>query len=671
MTAAFRCTLRELSAASDDEILGRLTSAASDSGFAIHYHKQTEAWQEEIRFARRFASECTDRVADAAHWTALFEFEIPRRGKRPDIVLLADDVIFVLEFKFGSKDFSGGGDWQVVSYGLDLRDFHFGSAGRIICPILIATLADSKLLAQSATASGSLVRPITKLGDANGEMTAAHVCEQYKCLHRSGAEQIDAVAWEESAYRPTPTIIEAAQSLFSGHSVAEISHAFATNLDETSAELIRAIERAHSCGERVICFVTGLPGAGKTLAGLNAVHNPSLRASGRPAGVFLSGNGPLVKIVREALTRDQQRAGHNRQAAARLVSTFIGNVHRFIKDYGLQDTSKAPYENAIVFDEAQRAWDGKQVLAEHGAEWSEPSLVLDIMERAPEWCAVVALVGGGQEINRGEAGLEEWGRALNARNTPWRVVASPEVLSGGEAVAGHKLFEASKNHLLSLDPIAALHLKASVRSPRDRMLGVWVNDLLFPSEFTNAAAHEPRSNEYPIVLTRQLDVAREWLRERSDGLQRAGLLASSGALRLRYHGIEVTSGFRKGYSYADWFLGSPDDSRSSSFLEVAATEFECQGLEVDWSGICWGGDAVISPNDRSWKCRKFRGTKWQNVRDPVQIRYTLNKYRVLLTRARKGMVIWVPKGDLNDPTRDPELFDATADYLVSCGIEPL
>jgi hypothetical protein len=673
VTAAFRCRFRDLPAFSGKDILADLVENAARSPFATHYHKQTDAWQFEIQFLRQFAQRCADEIPSAANWSLLLEFEIPRRGKRPDVVLLADDVIFILEFKVGTDQFGGGGPWQVLSYALDLRDFHRASQGRTIVPILVAThAAESDVSATQKCCDSEFVRPVIKIADLHGDRAAEFVCREYRRRHDPEASPIDPTDWEDASYRPTPTIIEAAQTLFSGHSVSDISHAFATNLDKTSQQLIAAIEAAQAQRERVICFVTGLPGAGKTLAGLNAVHDPSIRQQGRPAGVFLSGNGPLVKIVREALIRDRQRNGHGRDDSQRTVATFIDNVHRFIDTYGIKRPNDAPYENAVVFDEAQRAWNAAEVARQHAIERSEPDLVLDIMERAPEWSAIIALVGGGQEIHRGEAGLEEWGRALNARTKSWKVLASPEVLKRGEAVAGHCLFETSPAAHLAVAPSEFLHLQSCVRSPRARALGTWVNALLFQRSprFTERAASdiEPPNAEFPIVLTRELHTAREWLKQNADGSQRAGLLASSGALRLRHHGIEVSTGFRQGYSFEDWFLSDSSDCRSSIWLEVAATEFECQGLELDWAGVCWGGDVAISPQTGAWLCRKFVGKKWQFVRKPQDVRYALNKYRVLLTRARSGMVIWVPRGDSDDPTREPDLLNATAEYLQSRGI---
>lgn len=382
--------------------------------------------------------------------------------------------------------------------------------------------------------------------------------------------------------------------------------------------------------------------------------------------------------------------------AKRTVTTFIQNVHGFIKSYGIDDGAAVLYENAIVFDEAQRAWDADAVAKKHKLEISEPEMVLEIMERAPGWAAIIALVGGGQEINQGEAGLAEWGRALRSRRVPWHVYASPAVLEGDDSVAGQVLFapdvsdstrsdvaassgtavsrlnlgEAAKDSRfapLNVARVPALHLDVSVRSPRARRISQWVNRLLIGDLNTAPHISEP-GPEFPVAMTRSLDRARQWLRQQSEGIQNVGLLASSGALRLRSHGLELSTGFRHGYSYEHWFLAGAEDSRSSSWLEVAATEFECQGLELDWTGVCWGGDFLYSSVKFVWLPRRFRGTKWQKVNQDAEAQYVLNKYRVLLTRARRGMILWVPHGTEGDRTQEPELFDATANLLISAGV---
>lgn len=668
MGAAFCCRLDEFDASNALEKLGALTASASSARFVKLYTNQTTAWQDQLEVVGDTVKLLRQQLHESAHWHLLFEFDIPRRGKRPDAILIADELVFVIEFKIGQQRFECGDIWQTLSYALDLRDFHSESEGRQIVPILVATEAPASAgECMHRDDRHSPVKSVMRVGQDSAARLAESIARSYRKLHDGSVEPIDCRRWESAPYRPSPTIIEAAERLFGGHSVSNISHTFATNLEKTSAVLLEAIQRAQLDGRRIICFVTGIPGAGKTLAGLNAVHNPALRGDGRPSAVFLSGNGPLVSVVREALVRDRQRAGLPRGEAKRTVSTFISNVHGFIETYGLSGTPHPPHECAIVFDEAQRAWDAVAVEKKHGIARSEPELILEIMERSPNWAAVVALVGGGQEIHKGEAGLEEWARAIRSRRDPWTVLASPEALRAGPSLAGHRLnLDDALNHLQVIE-MSDLHLNSSVRSPRARRIGEWVNALVgddpsVPHPTIDASA------EFPIFLTRNLATARDWLRERADGDQRCGLLASSGAVRLRADGIELSSGFRRAFPYEEWFLSGREDTRSSLRLEVAATEFECQGLELDWCGLCWGGDFVRNLDNSKWMCRAFRGTKWQIVRQARQSRYIANKYRVLLTRARRGMVICIPKGELSDPTRAPNEFDAIADFLIGFGV---
>ncbi len=337
MSAAFRCRLADYDTSTALEKLGALIAEAAKLGFSTHYTNQTAAWQLELKFLERLTRETLRRIPASREWSLLFEFEIPRRGKRPDIVLIADDLIFVIEFKVGSASFASADEWQTLSYALDLRDFHSGSSGRRIIPVLVAT--ESETVRGSASLGSSvadgLVFNVQHSADNEGRSTAGFICDIYDQWHDPSVAEIDVYDWDTAPYRPAPTIIEAAESLFAGHSVADISHAFAQNLDVTCNELLCAIERAQNQGRRLICFVTGIPGAGKTLAGLNTVHNPAMHAQGRAAAVFLSGNGPLVKIVRAALIRDRRRAGMDARAAGRTVTTFIDNVHRFIHNYGI------------------------------------------------------------------------------------------------------------------------------------------------------------------------------------------------------------------------------------------------------------------------------------------------------------------------------------------------
>jgi hypothetical protein len=504
---------------------------------------------------------------------------------------------------------------------------------------------------------------------ANAFDIASILLAAFEAEHRSGSPPINPAAWDNSPYRPVPTIIEAAEALFAGHNVCEIahSHAGAINLTATSHRLIEIIQDAQRRSEKVICLVTGVPGAGKTLAGLNVVHNPALRHEGRPAGVFLSGNGPLVKIVSAAIARDHKRRLRE-SGGERTVGAFIQNVHLFVRE-GMEKADKPPVEKVVVFDEAQRAWNTDQNRKKNGLEISEPETMLSIMNRHQDWAVLIALVGGGQEIHNGEAGLSEWGRTLREKFATWKVAVSPKALERDASNAGHRLFADGNPGNLTVQTEPSLHLEVNLRSFRARRFAEWV-DAALAGDAAKAFAIAPDLRDFPFGLTRSLPTARVWLREHTRGQQRAGLIASSGALRLRADGLELSSGFRQGNRdmFVHWFLAHPPDVRSSNQLEVAASEFECQGLELDWIGLCWGGDFSFDTPSGGWAYRNFAGSHWGNLKNEIDRRYLLNTYRVLLTRARRGLIIWIPQGEISDETRLPSWFDSTANYLIRCGV---
>jgi len=666
MPAFYRATLAEFLAEDPKRILGLLTVGSGDSGFAELKHRQTKAWQREIEILKQTAVFLIAEESARGQWPLLLEYPIPRRDSRIDAVLLAADIIFCIEFKTEDKRHSQQTDQQAEDYALDLRDFHEQSRGRCIVPIAVAVKAQSQVSVAKPEDWTDAVRPVSR---ANSSDLASLLSEACLAESTPTALVIDGATWDLSAYRPVPTIVEAAEALYAGHNVREIahSHAGAINLTLTSDKLVEIVERAQREHLKIACFVTGVPGAGKTLAGLNVVHSAALRKEGRPSPVFLSGNGPLVKIVSAAIARDFRR--RTRAASGeRTVSTFIQNVHSFVRE-ATEKPDQAPPERVVVFDEAQRAWDALQNAKKTGQEISEPETMLSIMDRHADWAVLIALVGGGQEIHNGEAGLAEWGRTLREKFPHWHVAVSPKALSGDTSVAGHRLFEDGNNGTLSIQPEPALHLDVCLRSFRAQRVSEWVDAVLI-CDAPKAAAIAADITEFPIVLTRSLDTARAWLREHTRGLRRCGLVASSGAVRLRPHGLELSSGFRQGNRdiYVHWFLAHPPDVRSSNQLEVAASEFECQGLELDWVGVCWGGDFTFDNPAGGWSFRSFSGSRWGEVGKEIDRRYALNTYRVLLTRAREGLVIWVPPGEITDPTRPSSWFDAAADYLLRCGL---
>ncbi len=640
MPAFYQAPVAQFLKHEEDFIIGR-QSTVTRQALTELTAEQLEAWRQQIAILRS-----TLGPHSATNWHLLLEYPIPRRGKRIDAVLLAEDLILVVEFKCGARKFDRGARIQVEDYCLDLRDFHRETRRRTLVPILVATNAEEQL-----PPSGGVFDSVAPIWLANAN-SLARVVEQVVTSYESpNRDRIDPSRWDDAEYAPTPTIVEAARVLYDGQNVREISrcHAGAENLTKTSAAVILAIQRARQEDRKLICFVTGVPGAGKTLAGLNIVHNRELHEGS--LGVFLSGNGPLVKVLSEALARDHcERTGQSIAESRRRVSTFIQNVHRFIDAHFT--SSAPPPDRVVVFDEAQRAWNREQSQRKFKRDRSEPEIMLDIMNRHGGWAVIVALVGSGQEINTGEAGLGEWGRALAGRFGHWNVLISPHV--------GEPLFEAPPSEICLVED-AALHLDVSLRSYKAQAVSEFVAHML-SQQIDKARSALASCAEFPIVMTRDLATARAWLKRRQRGSRRIGLIASSGGRRLRAHGLDV----RTELDVENWFLNGSSDVRSSYYLETPATEFGIQGLELDWTGLCWDIDLV--PHGRDWHIRSFKGTCWQTVRDATRRQYVLNKYRVLLTRAREGMVIWVPRGDAADGTRPASDYESVAEYLKSCGV---
>jgi len=462
-----------------------------------------------------------------------------------------------------------------------------------------------------------------------------------------------------------PTIVEAATMLFARNGVGDIAaaRANATNLTRTAEAIAGQIERARVDQAKTVVFVTGIPGAGKTLCGLNAVFGPA-RQDG---AAFLTGNTPLVEVLREALIRDAVVRGEcGRSEAQRRTKAALQNVHRFLEDNATAAT-KQPPERLIVFDEAQRAWD--EAKARVGTQnkrstltQSEPAHTLEIMGRREGWSVIVALIGNGQEINTGEAGLAEWGRVI-AANPAWRAAAAPRVLEASDAV---QRLASGPQAWLALDP--DLDLTVPIRSVRDSAGAGWVAAVL-DGDAAAARRIAADSRALPFLLTRDLVAMRQAMRALARGQRRAGLVRSAGARRLRADGLgaEVTVD-----EVPNWFLNSWPDIRASDALEAAATEYACQGLELDVVGVAWGGDFIRTGD--AWRARRFAGHRWQ--RAEAYAAFTRNTYRVLLTRARYETIIWVPRGSpADDPffdaTRPAAEMDAVAAFLQGCGAQLL
>ena len=631
-----------------EDNLNILGTLAKHHGYQTLEKSQQNAWERQITILKSQLAELTGYI--------YFEFSIPRMGKRVDNIVILGDKIFLLEFKIGSEQYDKHAIDQVIDYALDLRNFHEGSHCANLIPILIAEKAP--IFENNFQTAQNLDQAIL--------LNAQNLNEFFKPYDSSSL--MDVLAWEQSPYKPTPTIIEAAQALYQNHDVAEItrSDAGAKNLSATANCISNIIEQAKQGNKKAICFVTGVPGAGKTLAGLN-IANQRLKVAEDEHAVLLSGNGPLVQVLQEALARDSVIKNKiKKENALKATKAFIQNIHHFRDEY--LENSQAPTEKVVVFDEAQRAWNQHQTCkfmrqkrGRPDFNKSEPEFLIEVMNRHQDWCVIVCLIGGGQEINTGEAGLVAWMQALKSSYIDWQVHYSNLIVN-----QDNYLQDTAIKNWLSMTGVKQnhLHLATSVRSFRSEKVSAWVHALLDMDEQAKSLWKEIKSN-YPIVLTRDLQKAKAWVKAQAKGSERYGLVASSGARRLKALGVHV----KNEIDVANWFLNPKDDVRSSYFLEDVATEFDVQGLELDWVCLAWGENFYYQ--DNQWCYQSFKGYKWQNINTEEDKQFTKNAYRVLLTRARQGMVIWIPEGSENDNTRQKEFYDGTYQYLKSIGIDEL
>lgn len=707
----YHSTIRKFHKTHSDEIWATL----SQNSRLDDNVEQKDSWSHEIKYLKESLAGLDGQI--------FMEYSIPRLGKRADVVLLISGIVFVLEYKVGEKGFIRADIEQVWDYALDIKYFHDASHKLIIAPVLIATGAKEKSQTISRSSYDREVFEPLCCNDPSLRSVIDIIVDQY------GDGSINLDGWADSKFNPTPTIIQAATTLYrrkntKNKSIEDITRKTASvaSLQNTTDAVLSIVEESKQLSQKSICFVTGVPGAGKTLVGLNIAislfeESKDKKASeDRSLAVYLSGNGPLVKVLREALARDavEQRKAKNSKTkyskteAHKAVDSFIMDVYHH-RDYVMQMVKKPIEEGASlvvnekvsndngatwlhehvdIFDEAQRSWTYDQL-----SNWlsrkkgisnfpmSEPEFLTWGLDKKKDWAVIICLVGGGQEINTGEAGISTWLQAINEKFTDWHVYY-PDNLTEKEYADGRVVEQLSRLSDDHKHAHSKLHLKASMRSFRAENLSKFVKDLLDVNIDGAKTQFEKLKKDYPIVLTRNLDEAKEWLRNKARGTERYGLLVSSQAYRLRPLSIDV----RCKPDTVHWFLDDISDIRSSLFLEDVATEFDVQGLELDWTGIVWDGDmiydpahSVLSPKERKnsdltqddWTHRSFTGGKWQNIVSDYRRMYQINAYRVLLTRARQGMVICIPEGNDNrnidgeyqDPTRKPSFYDSTYEYL--------
>jgi len=649
----------------------------------------------------------------------IFEYDIPRLGKRIDVVFLLKGIVFCLEFKVGESKILENDVDQVLDYALDLKNFHKYSENKVIIPVLIATKYNkSSSFIQKSAYDDKVVNPLV-----TGEAGITNLISEVLNVYPDESPIIE--NWVISPYAPTPTIIEAARTLYESHSVEDITRheADKVSTDKTIAYILDVIKRSKENGEKSICFVTGVPGAGKTLVGLDVAVKQTYQDSDAPiedeGAVYLSGNGPLVAVLNEALARDNfekcKARGESKKItnSRREVGKFIQIIHRYrdnmlakiknpVENGILEiDTEKAvkmqkagygEVEHVAIFDEAQRSWTHKRLAdyLKRGGTYgnklkvpnfpmSEASFLIWSLDQREDWATIVCLVGGGQEINTGEAGISEWIRALNKTFTHWKVYISPQ-LTEAEYAEGkvNELLEENRNVTFAEN----LHLGVSLRSYRAEKLSAFVHAMLALDGNAKSIYAEIK-DKYPIVLTRNMEKAKAWLHSKVRGSERTGVLISKESARYKPLGIHVL--LSDDEKAVHWFLDDKKDTRSSNYLEDAATEIQVQGLELDYTCLLW--DADMRYENGKWHyyrfdtrtCKEWREIKADTESKQERMQYMLNAYRVLLTRARAGMIICVPDGNGNkntsgfweDETRLPEYYDGTYQYLKSLGIEEI
>lgn len=693
MASYYQASIKEFLNSDSNSIVGQLNLGGTE--FVQQYTRSTISWNNSIELLKNTFIELSIVDFTVSKWHILFEYELPRIPWRIDAIILANDVIFVIEFKDDRECYQSADVEQSLKYAYALHNFHLESSCRVIVPILLAPKAS---LESNYIKLNPQVTYKTCL-KANANNLSKIVYQAYEDYHNLNFQTIEPLKWDKSDYQPSLTIIEAAKALFADQKVEAITRSGADDDDlrNTTNYLIEKINLARNENKKIICFVTGVPGAGKTLVGLNLVHETTQFGDHYSNTAYFSGNTPLVNVLREALSSDNygkeiENYKLNKTNLIRpkkvnseiIFLSKIQNLHLFVKEFILGKVK--PHERIVVFDEAQRCWDAKHFNNKSkqnqnrekerfiSPNKSEAEMIIEFMNGHDGWAVIVALVGPGQEINTGEAGISEWGNAIINKFRHWEVYTSRELTESNSKLVSKPLFDEGQDlSELIIHKDDRLFLKVNQRSFKAKDLISWV-DLLLSNH--PEKAHElsfALKKHFPLFITRDINTVKKILKSKKGPGQRIGLIASSQGLRLRPHGVIVREA---DFDECSWFLNDEDDIRSSNFLEIVATEYKVQGLELDWAGICWDADLRRSKSnsiiETDWEYKTFSGKKWsKNEKSNEELMFIKNTYRVLLTRSREGIVIFVPKGDEEDRTRLPEFYDPIFDYLVSCGMDEM
>ncbi len=670
-----------------------------------------DSWHEEVR-SIRIALEKYHREDGFI----AFEYTIPRVGGRIDCVIGLKGVLFVLEFKTGEEQNADADKEQLEQYVIDLKNFHFESYDVPIAPIWVVPQAELEPCRISIPSSNKQLFSMATVCDK----TIADCFQKILSKDLGNLEPINMNNWLFSPYCPTSNIVDAARKLYAHNKVEDINRSDAKGEDliRTTNTLLDLINQAKANDEKYLCLVTGVPGAGKTLIGLSVAtirQEEEELASGKDnRSVYLSGNRPLVMVLQEALARDAytraeqevverlgrkpkkselKSEGITRPEIKSKIKQFIQPVPSWRKEYlkgisvcGAGDSASLvkdenfayrgtgefyiPYDHVSIYDEAQRAWEAKENASyvrkkeahlKNFPEWSEPRFLISCMDRHKDWAVYICLIGNGQDINHGEAGTAEWIKSIK-HFSHWKTFAPADIINDPEVEK-----ELSG---VNIEYLPGLHLSTDLRSLRAENLAQFVDDLLnFRKE--NAAALLKELNRYPIRITRDINTAKAWVKQHARDDERYGALASSKGQRLKPDALSLLPPNSSESEVTHWFLGDNKDVNSSYYMEEVATEFQVQGLELDWAVVAWDADMRYDKSTSSWKQYSFRGSKWTNINDKKIRNYQINAYRVILTRARRGMVIYVPKGSADDHTRSPKFYDGTYQYFKQLGIQEI
>jgi hypothetical protein len=625
---------------------------------------QKNAWRVQIEILQKELNNIPiDRI--------LFEYTIPRMGRRIDNVVFYKGVVYLLEFKVGEGNYKNADLKQAEGYALDLKYFQEGSRNCKLVPILICTeAADCQ---NRVELEGDVCRPLR----ANA-VNLQHVILQ--AAKEFTEPDIDSISWENSLYNPTPTIIEASQALYANHGVDEITRhdSVGKTFTQTSQAIDKIIMESKRDSKKSIIFLTGIPGSGKTLVGLD-VASRYQNVEDKEHSVYVCGTSALIHVIQEALVRDRYSSlkgtddEETKQNIRKKVEVLFQIILHYRKSVITEDDPS--HERIVVFDEAQRMWDQHEAdkniqslgLPPRGK--SEPDLFIEHMDKLDDWAVILCLLGGGQEINKGEDGLIEWLKSIKTNFPHWNVFGAPEISTKeylGDISADTALDLVNKTF------IDELHLKTSTRSFKAGNFSIMINHLLAREtsqvkEIVKEFNEKDDKEKYHLLITRDIQTAKDWVKKKVRGNERCGIFTTALSHRLWPEGI-VKRGQRE-FNELGWWLDDEDHIDSSLALEIPCTEFFSQGLELDWSIFAW--DACLRPNNSDWDYLRFERSKWKKITKETKRKYLKNAFRVLLTRARQGMIIFVPKGDENDKSRLPEFYDRIYNDLKEMGIREI